>query len=163
MTSRRRPASKRRTAITAPGGLRWSSLRYTNLVVSKSGEATVRWFGRPVRQYRTDLGRLSQRRHANPGPGHGSEQRPFPFTRPGRLGVVVTRPPVLPHGSDVVRDRSGGSPAAGHADHPGHSNSWIQGPREFVGALPVVFTATEKTFAHQREKATDNYGLGRFG
>jgi hypothetical protein len=32
-----------------------------------------------------------------------------------------------------------------------------------MGALPVVFTATEKTFAHQRGKATDNYGLGRFG
>jgi hypothetical protein len=104
VTSRRRPASNRRTAITAPGELQWSS-----------------------------------------------------------LSVVVPRPPVLPHGSDVVRDCNGGSPAAGHADHPGHSNSWIQGPREFVGALPVVFTATEKTFAHQRGKATDNYGLGRFG
>jgi len=34
---------------------------------------------------------------------------------------------------------------------------------ELVGALAVVFAVTDKTFPHQREKATDDYVSGRFG
>jgi hypothetical protein len=45
----------------------------------------------------------------------------------------------------------------------GHTWTWIQGLREFVGARFVVFAAPGNAFSHPREKVAEDYASGRFG
>lgn len=154
-------------AITAPSALRWSLWRDTTVMVNKSGEVIVRWFGRLAGSSGGWSGGLSVTALLTArclGCAHGLGNDPLGLRAWGDSVVswYVIRVPALLAWALLEAWVVGGLPL-GTRFIRRCTWAWIQGFHKFVGALAVVLTATKKTFPTLRKKATKGYSSGWCG